>query len=115
MRPASRTTVVRQWPRWAIAFLVVQILVPAWQLTRPRPARFGWQMYAAGAQASEFAAIGRDGSVTSVALEDYVVRRRDDLDVLRYLPPAICARTGAASVRYRRAAASEPVEIPCRR
>jgi len=52
--------------------------------------------------------------VTSLALEDFVVRRRDDLDLLRFLPPAICARTGAVAVRYRRVAASEPVEIPCR-
>jgi hypothetical protein len=98
-----------------MAFLVVQILVPSWQLTKPRPARFGWQMYAAGTPASEFSAVGRDGSVTSIALEEYIVRRRDDLDVLRYLPPAICARTGAAAVRYRDAAAHASAEIPCRR
>ena len=106
---------MRRWPPWAIAFLVVQVVVPSWQLTRPRPARFGWQMYAAGARASEFAVVGRDGSVTTVALEEYIVRRRDDLDVLRYLPPAICARTGAAAVRYRDAASLASVEIPCRR
>jgi hypothetical protein len=98
-----------------MGFLVIQIVVPSWQLTKPRPARFGWQMYAAGAPAAEFAAVGRDGSVTSVALEEYVVRRRDDLDVLRHLPPAICARTGAAAVRYRDAARQAQVEIPCRR
>ena len=72
-------------------------------------------MYAAGAPASAFAVVGRDGSVTPVALEEYIVRRRDDLDVLRYLPPAICARTGAAAVRYRDAASQAQVEIPCRR
>ena len=106
---------MRRWPPWAIAFLAVQILVPSWQLTKPRPARFGWQMYAAGAPASEFSVVGRDGSVTSIALEEYIVRTRDDLDVLRYLPPAICARTGAASVRYRDAAGHASAEIPCRR
>ena len=106
---------MRRWPRWAIAFLLVQVVLPSWQLTRPRPARFGWQMYAAGAPASAFAVVGRDGSVTPVALEEYIVRRRDDLDVLRYLPPAICARTGAAAVRYRDAASHAQVEIPCRR
>ena len=97
-----------------MGFLAVQIAVPSWQLTRPRPARFGWQMYAGGAEAEAFSVVGRDGSVTSLALDDFVVRRRDDLDLLRFLPPAICARTGALAVRYRRAAASEPVEIPCR-
>ena len=98
-----------------MAFLVVQILVPSWQLTKPRPARFGWQMYAAGTPASEFFVVGRDGSVTSVPLEEYIVRTRDDLDVLRYLPPAICARTGAAAVRYRDTAGHASAEIPCRR
>jgi len=106
---------MRRWPGWASAFLAIQIAVPAWQLTQPRPARFGWQMYAAGAPASGFSAVGRDGSVTAVVLESYVVRRRDDLDLLRYLPPAICARTGAVAVRYRQAARPEPVDIPCRR
>ena len=90
-------------------FLVVQVVVPSWQLTQPRPARFGWQMYAAGAGVA-FAVVGRDGAVTPVALEDYIVRRRDDLDLRRYLPPVICARTGAAAVRYRDAASQGPVE-----
>jgi hypothetical protein len=106
---------MRRWPPWAIAFLVIQIVVPLWQLTQPRPARFGWQMYAAGAPAAEFAAVGRDGSVTPVALHEYIVRRRDDLDLLGVLPPAVCARTGAVAVRYRDAAGRAPVEIPCRR
>ncbi len=108
-------TAMRRWPAWAMAFLAVQIVVPAWQLTRSRPARFGWQMYAAGAPASAFSVVGRDGAVTSIALESYIVRRRDDLDLLRYLPPAICARTGAVAVRYRPAPGAEPVEIPCPR
>ena len=104
-----------RWPPWAIAFLVVQVVIPSWQLTQPRPARFGWQMYAAGARASAFAVVGRDGAVTPVALEDYLIRRRDDLDLRRYLPPVICARTGAAAVRYRDAASQAPVDIPCPR
>jgi hypothetical protein len=98
-----------------MAFLCLQVLVPAWQLTQPRPARFGWQMYAAGPRAAAFAAIGRDGAVTEIALDDYVIRSRDDLDLLRYLPPAICARTGAMAVRYRGAPGRQPIEIACRR
>jgi hypothetical protein len=106
---------VRDLPRWAIVFLVVQIAAPAWQLTRPRPARFGWQMYAGLPQASAFQAVHRDGSVTTAPLEDYIIRPRDDLDLLRYLPPAICARTGAVAVRYVAAPGLQPVEIACRR
>ena len=106
---------MRRWPPWAIAFLAVQIGMPAWQLTRTRPSRFGWQMYAARAQASSFAAVARDGTVTPVALDDYILRRRDDLDLLRFLPPAICARTGAAAIRYRDAAGHQPIDLACRR
>jgi hypothetical protein len=104
----------RRWPRWAIVFLVVQVLVPAWQLTQPPPARFGWQMYAAAARARAFAAVHSDGSVTPIVLDEYIIRRRDDLDLRRFLPPAICARTGAVAVRYRDSAGGRPVEIPCR-
>jgi hypothetical protein len=86
-----------------------------WQLTRPRPARFGWQMYAGLAQASEFTSIHRDGSRATAPLDHYIIRPRDDLDLLRYLPPAICARTGAAAVRYLPAPGHQPVEIVCRR
>ncbi len=103
---------MRRWPLWAMVFLGAQIALPAWQLTRPRPARFGWQMYAGGARASEFAAVRRDGSVTAVALDEYVVRSRDDLDLLRYLPPVICARTGAVAVRYRDAHRGQ-IELAC--
>ena len=106
---------MQRWPRWAMAFLLVQMAIPAWQLARPRPARFGWQMYAAGPRAKAFAAVGRDGSVTEVALDEYIIRPRDDLDLLRYLPPAICARTGATAVRYREGPGRQPIEIACRR
>lgn len=106
---------MHRWPWWAVLFLVVQVAVPLWQLTQPRPARFGWQMYAGGAEASGFTAVRRDGSVAAVPLDEYIIRPRDDLDLLRYLPPAICARTGAVAVRHRAAPGRPPVEIACPR
>ena len=106
---------MRRGPLWAIALLVVQVAIPSWQLTRTRPARFGWQMYAGGPPAAEFVAVGRDGSTARVVVGDYVVRLRDDLDLVRFLPPAICARTEAVAVRYRDARSQQPVELPCRR
>lgn len=106
---------MRDLPRWALVFLGVQLAVPAWQLTRPRPARFGWQMYAGAAQATEFLAVDRDGSQRAAPLDEYIVRLRDDLDLLRFLPPAICARTGAVAVRYREHPGQPLVEIACRR
>jgi hypothetical protein len=106
---------VRRWPWWAIAFLVVQVAVPLWQLTAPRPARFGWQMYAGLSQPAVFTAVKPDGSMTTVPLDEYIIRPRDDLDLIRYLPPAICARTGAIAVRYRAVPDHEPHEVPCPR
>jgi hypothetical protein len=106
---------VRRWPSWAIAFLIVQIAVPLWQLTRPRPARFGWQMYAGISQPTAFMAVNRDGSTTAVPLDRYIIRLRGDLDLIRYVPPAICARTQAVAVRYRVTPEPQPREVPCPR
>jgi hypothetical protein len=71
-------------------------------------------MYAGLAQTSEFIVVNRDGSLTTAPLDHYILRPRDDLDLLRFLPPAICARTGAAAVRYVPAPGHQPVEIACR-
>jgi hypothetical protein len=71
-------------------------------------------MYAGGPRSSAFAVVNRDGSVTPVALDEYIIRPRDDLDLLRYLPPAICARTGVMAVRYRDSRRRQ-IELACRR
>ena len=104
---------MRRLPGWAILFLVVQVAVPAWQLRGPRPARFGWQMYAGAALAPKVTVINRDGSTSVAQVDQYIVRLRDDLDLVRYLPPAICARTGAVAIRYLAAPGQHPVEIAC--
>jgi hypothetical protein len=106
---------LRRRPWWAVLFLAVQIATPAWQLTKPRPARFGWQMYAGAPLPPAFIAVMPDGAHVLAPLDQYIVRSRDDLDVRRYLPPAICARTGAAAVRYVAAPGQAPIEIACRR
>jgi hypothetical protein len=106
---------VRRWPWWAIVFLVVQVAVPLAQLARPRPARFGWQMYAGISQPLAFTAVQRDGSLAPVQLDLYIIRMRTDIDLIRYLPPAICARTGAVAVRYRVIPEPDSREVPCPR
>ena len=86
---------MRRWPWWAIAFLVVQVAVPLWQLTVPRPARFGWQMYAGISQPAVFTAVKPDGSLATVSLDEYVIRPRDDLHLTRdtcRLPSAMLHR-----------------------
>ena len=45
---AVRGLQVRDWvvAAFILLWLAVQVGVPLWQLTNPRPSRFGWQMYA---------------------------------------------------------------------
>jgi hypothetical protein len=85
-----------------LLYVVLQIIIPAFQLTQPRPARFGWQMYAGVSQPVAFTIVYPDGATAPVRLADYVGRVRADTDLERYLPPAICARERrAVAVRYR--------------
>jgi hypothetical protein len=106
---------VPRWPWWAVAYLVVQLAVPLWQLTRPRPARFGWQMYAGISQPLTFAAVNADGSLTPVPLDRYIIRLRTDIDLIRYIPPAVCQRTQAVAVRYTVIPERQPREVRCQR
>jgi hypothetical protein len=106
---------MRRWPWWAVVYIVAQVAVPLWQLTRPRPARFGWQMYAGLSQPLAFTTVNRDGSLTPVPLDHYIVRLRTDLDLIRYLPPAICERTHAVAVRFTVIPETQPREVMCRR
>ena len=47
--------------------------MPLWQLTVPRPARFGWQMYAGISQPAVFTAVKPDGSLATVSLDEPVL------------------------------------------
>ncbi len=84
-------------------FLAVQILVPLAQfMWAPRPARFGWQMYAVASAAPRFELIMRDGTAKPLDITPYVTSLRGDVPLARFLPQHLCTLfPGAAAVHYK--------------
>ena len=97
--PADPVT-VRTEPRRRIglrallvaAFLGSQVVIPLVQLPKPRPARFGWQMFAGMPNHPRFTLIGRDGSRRTVDQNQYIGNYRGDLDLAAALPLHLCAQ-----------------------
>ena len=83
-------------------------------LTVPRPARFGWQMYAGISRPAVFTAVKPDGSLATVSLTS-TSSGPVNIDLTRYSPPAICARTDAVAVGSAAIPDREPREVPCPR
>ena len=101
------------------AYLVVQVVVPAVQLLGPRPARFGWQMFAAHTIAPAFIVENADGRHARVDVDDFFAFRRGDLDpaVFDRLPPHLCRLDPQITVVYERRVPdpAAPIEThPCR-
>jgi hypothetical protein len=101
------------------AFLIVQIVVPAALLLGRRPARFGWQMFAAHTVSPAFAVEHADGSRALVTVDDYFAFRRGDLDpgVFDRLPAHLCGLDPSIVTVYERRLPdpSAPIEAhPCR-
>jgi hypothetical protein len=72
-----------QLREWAIAifivlWLAVQIGVPLWQLSEPRPPRFGWQMFTDVKFLPQITAIRRDGSSVQLTASRYLAYFRSD-------------------------------------
>jgi hypothetical protein len=96
-------------------FLAIQILVPLYMLTRPRPARFGWQMYSGAKAPLSITLIRKNGTEVTIPSDDYFGAYRGDLDVIETLPAYLCQRdSGVVSVRLN-FAHSESLEFPCRK
>lgn len=87
-----------------LAFLTLQVIVPAALLFARRPARFGWQMFAAHTTAPMFAVEHADGSRALVDVDDYFAFRRGDLDrsVFDRLPAHLCALDPTVATVYER-------------
>jgi hypothetical protein len=75
---------------FSLAFLSVQIAVAAYQLSAPRPARFGWQMWAARKPSPQFLAVMRDGTKQPADLLKFVGVSRGEMDLEEALPPHLC-------------------------
>jgi hypothetical protein len=100
-------------------FLALQIGVPTVLLFARRPARFGWQMFAAHTVSPAFAVEHADGSRALVRVDDYFAFRRADLDPATYdrLPAHLCRLDPTVVVVYERRVpdAAAPIEShPCR-
>lgn len=101
-----------------LVFLTLQVVVPAALLVGRRPARFGWQMFAAHTNAPAFALEHADGSRALIAVDDYFAFRRGDLDPAIYdrLPAHLCAVEPSVVTVYERRTPEAPIEShPCRR
>ena len=101
------------------AYLTVQVVVPSVLLFGSRPARFGWQMFAAHTVAPAFAVEHADGSRARVNVDDYFAFRRGDLDptVFDRLPAHLCRVDPLIVTVYERRVPDPdvPIEVhPCR-
>lgn len=72
-----------------LAYLGVQVGLPLLQLAKPRPARFGWQMYSAVRPVDVFI-VDASGARYAIAPHRLDVFR-GDLDPLVAITPALCA------------------------
>lgn len=94
------------------AYLLLQVGVPAVQLAAPDPARYGWQMFDAVADA-DFVLIDDIGPST-IDPGDFVVASRGDVDAAAYLPAHLCAVVPETrEVRVLRSADTIPGVFPC--
>lgn len=79
---------------WTAAFILlfglVQIVLPAFMLSEPRPARFGWHMFTQGRTRGDFAVVHADGTRTKVRIADYAVSDRPEVDFHAVLPAHLC-------------------------
>ena len=100
-------------------FLGLQFGVPTVALFRQRPARFGWQMFAAHTVSPAFAVERTDGTRTLVTVDDWFAFRRGDLGPAAYdrLPAHLCHVDPSIVTVYERRTpdAAAPIEShPCR-
>jgi hypothetical protein len=70
----------------------VQVIVPLIQLRQPRPARFGWQMYAGIREPFALTGVAADGSTRPIEIDNYLAFHRGDIAISRILPPVVCDR-----------------------
>jgi hypothetical protein len=98
----------------AVAFLVVQLAVPAVALFGPRPSRFGWHMYSALPPVPHAWVIHADGSQETVDVTSLFVVPRAEIDYATALRDRLCAFSGAVEVRVQPDADAATEVISCR-
>ena len=97
----------------AVAFLVVQVAVPAMALFGPRPSRFGWHMYSALPPVPQAWIVRENGSEEIVDVTSLFVVPRAEIDYATALRDRLCAVSGAVEVRVQTDTDSPVETIPC--
>jgi hypothetical protein len=100
-------------PALIVAFLALQLAVPAVALFGPRPARFAWQMYSALPDVPKAFAVEADGTEHPVDLQRLFAVQRAEIDYASVLRTGLCDATGSSAIRLEFADGRDQ-EIPCR-
>jgi hypothetical protein len=98
---------------FVVAFVVIQLVVPAVALFGSRPAPFGWQMYAAMPQLPRAWVVDTQGTETPVDLFTLFATQRAEVDYASALERHLCDRTDAAAVRVQRPGDDESKTVIC--
>lgn len=97
------------------AIVAFQLGMPLVQLWAPRPARWGWQMYATLPIPPTFSVVLHNGTVQPVDSAAYVTLMRTEVDLAIVLPPHICRVTlEAVAVQIQQSQTSQLGEYVCR-
>lgn len=97
-----------------VAFLLVQLGVPALKLAEPRPARFGWQMYAGTRAIPGFSVVLPEGG-EKIRTADHVIELRREIDNQRLIPPHLCRTVDSASAVLLHRSGQQPETYSCSR
>jgi hypothetical protein len=81
-----------------VVWLGIQVAVPAYALTQPRPARLGWQMYTGISELPSVTVELDDGSRQAVDVASLIARDRAEADYMPALRATLCGRSGVATV-----------------
>ena len=104
-----RAAVVFWW-----AYLLLQIAVPAVQLTDPVPSQFGWQMYSEFLSPTRLEVVTAD-SVYALDVDSLVLRQRADVRYGERLVEWLCRPAEVERVRLHRQVPRRDLTFPCSR
>lgn len=96
---------------FCLSYLGIQLVVPVIQLGAPRPARFGWQMWAARRSVPAFVVLMKNGMRQPVAPSAHVGMSRVEIDLGEALPPHLCRVVAGIAAVEVRGAGSEMLQV----
>ena len=99
---------------FAVAWLTVQLAIPAFALLEPRPARLGWQMYSGLATGPEAWTVDADGRAAAVDVQSLFIVPRSEIDYAAVLRAGLCDVTDAVAIIVRPQGTTESERVPCR-